>query len=92
VLAKTSVPGLSFVKKLAHNEPFRFVPKRSQSLVMKSKRNLTKLKARRPRRKFETTQKKDRDAIDAAFKRMIADDGFRPYGAFGRKAGSASAL
>jgi hypothetical protein len=54
---------------------------------MKTKRVLPPTKVgRRPRRKVETSQKKDREAIDAAFKRMIGDDGFRPQGAFGRKA------
>ena len=39
----------------------------------------------RPRRSFETSQKKDRDAIDAAFKKLIGEDGFRAHGAFGRR-------
>jgi len=62
---------LDFVKKLLQNEPFRFLPKPFCSLVMKTKRTLppTKVGARRPRRNFERSQKEDRDAIDAAFKR-----------------------
>jgi hypothetical protein len=56
------------------------------SLAMKAKRTLPPGKvARRPRGNFQTSQKKDREAIDAAFKRKIGDDGFRPQGAFGRK-------
>jgi hypothetical protein len=57
------------------------------SLAMKAKRALPPGKvARRPRGNFQTSQRKDREAIDAAFKRKIGDDGFRPHGAFGRKA------
>ena len=53
---------------------------------MKNKPTLPQTKIeRRPRRNFETTQKKDRDAIDAAFKRKIGDNGLRPRGEFGRK-------
>jgi hypothetical protein len=74
-----------FVKKLVQNEAFRFDPKTFCSLVMKAKRTVPSAKVR-ARRKFETSQKKDRDAIDAALKRMMGDDGFRPHGAFGRRA------
>jgi len=31
------------------------------------------------------SQKKERDAIDAALKRLVGDDGFRPKGAFGTR-------
>ena len=41
---------------------------------------------RAPRRNVEMSQKKEREAIDAAFKRNIGNEGFRPHGAFGRKA------
>jgi hypothetical protein len=34
----------------------------------------------------DMNQKKDREAIDGALKRMFGDDGFRPHGVFGRKA------
>jgi hypothetical protein len=40
---------------------------------------------RRPGRNFETTQKKDRQAINAAFKSKIADDSFSSHGTFGRR-------
>jgi hypothetical protein len=54
---------------------------------MKAKRTLPPTTVGwRPRRNFETSQKQDRDAIDAAFKRKIDDDGFKPHGALGRKA------
>jgi hypothetical protein len=53
---------------------------------MKAKRTLPPIKVGfRIRRNYETSQKKDRDAIDAAFKRKIGEDGFRLHGAFGRK-------
>jgi hypothetical protein len=87
MLAAMRIGNQDFVKKLLQNEPFRFLPKPFCSLVMKTKRTLppTKVGARRPRRNFERSQKEDRDAIDAAFKRKIGDDGFRPHGVFGRK-------
>jgi len=54
---------------------------------MKAKRTLPPSKVGlRTQRNFETSQRKVRDLIDAAFKRKIGDDGFRPNGAFGRKA------
>jgi hypothetical protein len=50
---------------------------------MKAKRTLPPPAVRRRRRRsFETSQKKDREAIDTAFKRLVGDDGFRPQGAF----------
>jgi hypothetical protein len=53
---------------------------------MKAKRTLPPTTVgRRLRRSYETSQKKDRDAIDAAYKRLIGDDGFRPEGAFGTR-------
>jgi hypothetical protein len=52
---------------------------------MKLKRALPPTKiGRRPRRN-ESSQKKDRDAINAALKRLLGDDGFRPQGAFGTR-------
>ena len=51
---------------------------------MKAKRSLPPTTiGRRFRRSYETSQKKDRDAIDAAYKRLIGDDGFRPEAVFG---------
>jgi hypothetical protein len=48
---------------------------------MKAKSNLPPPTiGRRPRRNFETSQKKVREAIDAALKRKLGDDGFRPRG------------
>jgi hypothetical protein len=53
---------------------------------MKAKRSLPPTTiGRRFRRSYETSQKKDRDAIDAAYKRLIGDDGFRPEGVFGTR-------
>jgi hypothetical protein len=51
---------------------------------MKVKRSLPPTKiGRRPKRNYESSQKKDREAIEAAFKRLIGEDGFKPQGAFG---------
>jgi hypothetical protein len=53
---------------------------------MKTKRTLPPATiGRRPRGSSDTSQKKDRDAIDAALKRLIGEDGFRPQGAFGTR-------
>jgi hypothetical protein len=53
---------------------------------MKTKKTLPPATiGRRPRRSSDTSQKKDRDAIDAALKRLLGDDGFRPQGAFGTR-------
>ena len=76
------------VSKISSPAPLSNVlPKPFCSFVMKTKRTLppTKVGARRPRRYFGRSQKEDRDAIDAAFKRKIGDDRFRPHGVFGRK-------
>ena len=83
-LASRSIP--DFVKKSAQNEPVRFGPEHVAFAVMKAKRILppTTVK-RRSRRSFETSQKKVREAIDAALKRKIGDDGFRQQGVFGKK-------
>jgi hypothetical protein len=54
--------------------------------AMKAKRTLpASTTGRRPRRSFETSQKKERDAIDAALKRLMGDDGFRPRGVFSKR-------
>jgi hypothetical protein len=53
---------------------------------MKLKRSLPPNKiGRRPKRIYESSQKKDREAIEAAFKRLVGEDGFRPQGAFGTR-------
>jgi hypothetical protein len=53
---------------------------------MKGKRTLPPTKVgRRLRGNYERTQKKDLEAIDAALKRKIGDDGFRPRGRFRQK-------
>jgi len=74
------------VKELLQNETFGFAAQAYCFLVMKIKRSLPPTRVgRRPRRKYETSQKRDRDAIDAAFKRKLGDDGFQPGGVFGAK-------
>lgn len=83
-LASTSIQ--DFVKKSAQNEPVRFAPEHVAFSVMKAKRNLPPTTVgRRSRRSFETSQKKVREAIDAALKSKIGDDGFRQQGVFGKK-------
>jgi hypothetical protein len=53
---------------------------------MKLKRSLSPAKiGRRPKRNYESSQKKDRQAIETAFKRLVGEDGFRPQGAFGTR-------
>jgi hypothetical protein len=53
---------------------------------MKAKRTLpATTTGRRPRSSFGTSQKKERDAVDAALKRLIGDDKFRPQGIFGTR-------
>jgi hypothetical protein len=75
-----------FVKKLIQNKTVRFIPKPFAFSAMKAKRNLPPTTVgRRSRRSFETSQKKVREAIDAALKRKIGDDGFRQQGVFGKK-------
>jgi hypothetical protein len=72
------------MKKLAQNEPICFTQKPFAFPVM-NKRIVPSTKVgRRTRRSFETSQKKVREAIDAALKRKVGDDGFKPAGAFGR--------
>ena len=54
-------------------------------LVKKMKRTVPPTTiVRRKRLTFETTQKEEREAINAAFKRLVGDDGFRANGAFGK--------
>jgi hypothetical protein len=71
---------------LAQNGPFRFGPNPFAFFAMKAKRTLpSTTTGRQPRRKSGMSQKKERDAIDAALKRLIGDDGFRPQGIFGTR-------
>jgi hypothetical protein len=73
----------SNMKKLAQNEPICF--KNPLPFPVMKKRTVPPTKVgRRTRRSFETSQKKVREAIDAALKRKLGDDGFKPSGAFGR--------
>jgi hypothetical protein len=74
------------VKNLAQNETFRVMQDAFTFSQMKPKRTLPPTTVgRRPRRSYETSQKRDREAIDAAFKRLIGDDGFKSEGAFGTR-------
>jgi hypothetical protein len=73
-------------KKFDTNETF---PRRANCIyvfAMKLKRSLPPNKiGRRPKRNYEASQKKDRDAIEAAFKRLVGEDGFKPQGVFGTR-------
>jgi hypothetical protein len=73
-------------KKFDTNQTF---PRRANCIyvsAMKLKRSLPPTKiGRRPKRHYESSQKKDREAIEAAFKRLVGEDGFKPQGAFGTR-------
>jgi hypothetical protein len=76
----------TIVKNLAQNNPSRFAPNPFASFAMKAKHILPpKTSSRRSRRRSGMSQKEERDAIDAAFKRLIGDDGFKPQGVFGTR-------
>jgi hypothetical protein len=54
-------------------------------LVKKMKRTVPPTTiGRRKRFTSETTQKEEREAINAALKRLVGEDGFRANGAFGK--------
>jgi hypothetical protein len=56
------------------------------STNVKAKRTLPPIMTgRKPRRRSGMNQKKEGDAIDAAFRRLIGDDGFKPQGVFGTR-------
>jgi hypothetical protein len=76
----------TIVKNLAQNGPSRFAPNPFAFFAMKAKRTLPAVTTgHQPRRRSGMSQKKERDAIDAALERLIGDDGFRPQGIFGTR-------
>jgi hypothetical protein len=70
-------------KEFGTKRTFSLRTKSASVSAMKPKRNLPPTTTgHRPRRNFGMSQKKERDAIDAALNRLIGDDGFRPRGIF----------
>ena len=76
----------AIVKNLLQNGSSRFAPNTFAFFAMKAKRTLPgKSTGREPRRRSGMSQKEERDAIDAALKRLMGDDGFRPRGVLAKR-------
>jgi hypothetical protein len=73
-------------KEFGTKRPFSFRAKSVCVFAMKAKRTLPPITTgRQPRRRSGMSQMEEREAIDAALKRLIGDDGFRPQGIFGTR-------